>query len=133
MLKDTELREAGNNFDLYIASEEKKKESRGNIPKIQAKLPLHWQDKRLSLVVGSPSAKTEKQPIIQSKVIARQITLKSPLQKLKFAKFGVDKNSQELVQPILEAATNKNCTSLYQQLTEKTKSLAEDTIAIEFP
>lgn len=132
LLKDTQLREAGDNLNLYIASEEKRKETQGKIPKIQAKMPLHWQNKRLNLVVGLPPTKTEKQPLNQSKATARQVTLKSPLQELKFAKFGVDKN-QELVQPVLEAATDKTCTSLYQQLTEKTKSLAEDTITIKFP
>ncbi|WP_017317333.1 RAMP superfamily CRISPR-associated protein [Mastigocladopsis repens] len=146
LLQGSGIDEDGDALKLYIPTEDKKKEAQGKIPKIQAKLPNHWQKKRINLVVGEPPVEllqpSKKQPVSQSKpgsnsssVMGRHKVLQSPLQELNFAEFGVDKKLNELAQPVLEAAAaaDETCEILYKQLTEKTQKLADVTITVAFP
>ncbi|MHC5861740.1 hypothetical protein [Nostoc sp.] len=146
LLKDSGLDEDGDNLKLYIPNEDNKKLAQAKIPKIKVKLPSDWQNKRLNIVVGEPPVQTQKsstrksvnQPnvhSISSPAMGKPKSLQSPLQKLNsFVKFHLDRNGNELVQGVLEAAAtaDETCESLYQQLTEKTRKLADDTITIQF-
>ncbi|MBD2247399.1 RAMP superfamily CRISPR-associated protein [Nostoc sp. FACHB-888] len=147
LLKDSGIDEDGDYLKLYIPNEDNKKLAQGKIPKIQAKLPIGWQKKRLNIVVGEPPVQIQqsstKKSIIQPNsrstslpAMGKLKSLQSPLQQLNnFINFDFDKNGNELVQGALEAAViaDKTCESLYQQLTEKTRKLADDTITVQFP
>lgn len=147
LLKDSGIDEDGDNLKLYVPNEDNKKLAQGKIPKIQAKLPIHWQKKRLSIVVGelpvqiqqSSTRKSVNPPNVHSislPAMGKPKSLQSPLQKLNsFVNFDFDKNGNELVQGAMEAAAtaDKTCEILYQQLTEKTRRLADDTITVQFP
>lgn len=124
LLKDSRLDEDGDNLKLYIPNEHNKKLAQAEIPKIKAKLPTEWQKKRLNIVVGEPPVQ-----------IQPNVSLQSPLQKLNsFVNFDLDRNGSKLVQGALSAAAtaDQTCQSLYQQLTEKTRKLADDTITVQF-
>jgi CRISPR-associated protein Cmr6 len=146
-LKDSGLDKEGDNLKLYIPNEDKKKVAQGRISKIKAKLPVHWQNKKLNIVVGEPPEKIQQSSTKKSvnrtnplsislPVMGKPKSLQSPLQKLNnFVNFNFDNKGNELVQGALEAAAiaDQTCASLYEQLTEKTKKLADDTIRVQFP
>jgi CRISPR-associated protein Cmr6 len=147
LLKDSGLDEDGDNLKLYIPNEDNKKLAQGKIPKIQAQLPVHWKKRRLNIELGEPPGKGSQSSVNKSvnrpnsrsislPVMGKPKSLQSPLQKLNnFVNFNFDRNGKELVQGALEAAAiaDQTCASLYEQLTEKTKKLADDTITVEFP
>ncbi|MHC5771976.1 MAG: RAMP superfamily CRISPR-associated protein, partial [Nostoc sp.] len=130
LLKDSGLDEDGDNLKLYITNEDKKKLAQAKIPKIKAKLPSDWQNKRLNIVVGELPVPTQKSSTRMS--VNQPTSLQSPLQKLN--NFDFDKKGNELVQRALEdaATADETCESLYQQLTEKTIKLADHTITVQF-
>jgi CRISPR-associated protein Cmr6 len=146
LLQDSGIAEDGDNLKLYIPSEDNKKLAQGKIPKIQAKFPAHWPKKRLNIVVGEPpikmsqssTRKSVNQPKAQSislPAMGQPKSFQSPLQQLNhFVEFKFERGNEK-VEDALEAAVtaDRSCASLYQQLTEKTKKLAEDTITVQFP
>jgi CRISPR-associated protein Cmr6 len=131
LYKDSQLI-FGDELTLYFSTEEQKKKASEKRPKLQHKLPLHWQNKKLNLVVGTPPAQTA--TVSSSATITRPSNtsntspvqmLQSPLQALLF---------QKQPQTALEAAAkaDRTCARLYQQLTEKTKQIADDVVTAKF-
>ncbi|MGI2906701.1 RAMP superfamily CRISPR-associated protein [Tolypothrix sp. VBCCA 56010] len=149
LLKDSGLDEDSNNaLKLRLPTDEKKKEVKAKLPKIQAKMPLHWHKKRINVDVGEvPQEQTQTQTQQKRRVInltpqvnslssmSRQTNPQSPLQSLNFADFELDKKGNELAQPVLKAAelADKTCGTIYKYLTEKTQKLAgENAIRVKF-
>ena len=61
--------------------------------------------------------------------------IKNPLQSLNHKLFEKDEENQELVKPVIEASikAERDCLELYQYLTEKTKTIADETLEVSFP
>lgn len=134
LYKDSQLI-AGDKLTFYFSTEEQKQKAREKRPKLQQKLPLHWKNKRIDFVVRTPPARTG--AVSSPVAIARPSNasnakpkqqLKSPLQALNHELF------QKRSQPALDAAAKADlaCAQLYQQLTEKTKRIADDIVTAKF-
>lgn len=147
LLKDSGLDEDSNNsLKLYLPTDDIKNEVKAKLPKIQAKMPLYLQKKRINVDVGEV-AKEQTQIQQKRRVInltsqvnspssmSRKTNPQSPLQSLNFADFELDKKGNELAQPVLKAAesADKTCGTIYKYLTEKTQKLAgENAIRVKF-
>ncbi|MBV6628144.1 MAG: CRISPR-associated protein Cmr6 [Rivularia sp. (in: Bacteria)] len=61
--------------------------------------------------------------------------IKNPLQSLNHKLFEKDEKNQEFVKPVIEASieAERDCLELYQYLTQKTKSIADETLEVSFP
>ncbi|MEA5503679.1 RAMP superfamily CRISPR-associated protein [Halotia wernerae UHCC 0503] len=61
--------------------------------------------------------------------------MKNPLQALNHELFKKDSKNQELVKPVIEVAikADKTCASLYKFLNDRTKTLADKTLTVQFP
>ncbi|MFN7865048.1 MAG: RAMP superfamily CRISPR-associated protein [bacterium] len=131
LYKDSQL-EIGTEITIYFSDEEAKKKASAKWQKLQAKFPPHWKNQKINFKVGqlAPSSITAmtRSTARTNNPTSRKLT--SPLQALNHRLF----NNNDTAKPVLieAAAADKTCQSLYQQLTEKTKRLADETLTVEF-
>jgi len=114
---------------IYFEDEDIKKKANGQRQKLQKKLPELWKNKRIELKVGSPPVNSETANVATGQPEAshpRRLT--NPLQALNQVLCG------DRTQPALAAAASadRTCSPIYEQLTEKTKQLADETIQTDF-
>ena len=125
LLNQTEL-DIGENLIIYHPTEEGKIKLEKQRGKIQAKLVRmypHWQSKKLMVKAGERSLDLDNHKLTQ---------MKSPLQAL--AHINIPKTEKSL-QPVLKkevVPVDKTCSSIYAHLTERTKTLAEETLEAKF-
>ena len=121
LLMETEL-SIGENLIIYHPTEEGKAEVEKKQGKIKAKLVKmypHWQQKKLIVKAGERSLDLDNDKLTE---------MTSPLQALDHRLFG------DHAQPVLEeaSAADTTCASIYAHLTERTKTLAEETLEVKF-
>ncbi|MCC3406754.1 MAG: type III-B CRISPR module RAMP protein Cmr1 [Microcoleus sp. PH2017_10_PVI_O_A] len=149
LLQNSELT-AADNLIVYVPDGEVQKQAKSKLGRVTAKLfELYpqWNKKKLFFEVGNlpqtaaiPEQQNPprngaatpariQQAAAGNAAIARQQTLRSPLQALNLEKF------EKSYRPALEAAVaaETTCDRLYQQLTEKTKLIATEVLTVEFP
>ncbi len=149
LLENSLLNEA-ENLIVYVSDEEVQRQAKSKLGKVTAKLfefYPQWKNKRLLFEVGNlpqvasiPARQAILINVADAQIIARQApprngamarqeTLRSPLQSLNQTLFG------KLYQPALEVAVaaEKTCDYLYQQLTAKTKLIASEVLTVQFP
>jgi CRISPR-associated protein Cmr6 len=135
---------------IYFPSEELKNEANKLRPKIQSALPLELKRDKVFCQVGTAPQKTvvstsvnksfrpagQPTPNQPSRGVS-STAIKSPLQALNFASFGVDNKNNELAQPVLTSAVDADdtCKELYTKLAKRTRNLAQDGIVltVQFP
>ena len=121
LLKETDL-DAGKELRIYHPNEEGKAEIEKKRGKIQAKLVKmypHWQSLKLTVQSGEQVLDFDHEKITE---------MENPLQALNHQRFS------DHAQPVLEeaSAADATCSSIYAHLTERTKTLAEETLEVKF-
>jgi CRISPR-associated protein Cmr6 len=149
LLQNSQLT-AADNLIVYVPDGDVQKQAKSKLGKVTAKLfELYpqWNQKKLFFEVGNlpqaaaipdrqnpprngaaTPARIQQAPAGNA-AIARQQTLRSPLQALNQMLFG------ELYQPALDAAVaaEETCQQLYKQLTAKTNLIATEVLTVQFP
>lgn len=123
--------DVGDQITFYFPTEETQKPAQKKWPKLQKFLPSHWQKKRIKCVVGkAPSTTPTSPPTPSSKKGSprRSSGVSHPLQALNHTLF-TDRSDSALEAAI---AAERQCTSLYQTLTQRTELLATTTIDVDF-
>jgi CRISPR-associated protein Cmr6 len=126
LLKDTSAEIQEDAIIIYMKDEETQKKARGQHQKLIKKLPELWKNKNIQFTVGTPP--NDNEIINQATARPNTVRLTSPLQALNHTRIG------EHTQPALKAAADadQTCSSVYKQLTEKTKQLADETLEVNF-
>jgi CRISPR-associated protein Cmr6 len=115
---------------LYFPNEEAKQSANSKRDKLKNKLPPSWQNKKIECKVGQLAVSPPPVQSITKTTNSRIQRSTSPLQALNHQLF----DDNDTAKPALIAAVKaeENCSSLYQQLTEKTRQLAQETVTAEF-
>ena len=130
LLKDTEV-EVNQELIIYHPTEEGKVEVEQKRGKIQAKLAKinhPFQGKRVTTTAGEYSA-----PATSLNALSNASDMRIPLQVLNHSYINLA--NEESVQDFLQtiAANDTTCQVIYQQLTKRTKALAETVLEVSFP
>ncbi len=125
LLTASDLHVSDQELCLYFADEASQQAAQKKLPKIQAKLPVHWQEKRLTMRVGAPPIAT--QPSKKAVISSSQLP-QSPLQVLNHTLV------QDRTDPALEAAAaaDESCAAIYNYLAERVRSLGTQHIEASF-
>ena len=122
LYKDGQL-EISTELTFYFSEEETKNKAKAKWPKLQAKFPAHWKNKKINFEVGKLTISSSSQKF------------RLPLQALNHGLFPDtnDSNKLDLKQVLKQAADeDKNWESLYKQLNQNTQRLADDTLTVNF-
>ena len=132
LLGESQLEEKGNELILYLPTPEQQAEVQSKSGKIRAKLSKfssYLGNKRLSIEVGRIASSTsENSSLSRGRTRNRRNSrqMGNPLQVLNQI---LDKEAA-----LNEAVrADRTCTILYQQLTERTTSIADDVLSATFP
>ncbi len=103
---------------LIFSTQEEVDKSSIQWQKIQSELPFNLKRQQVFCKLDAP----------------KKAIIVSPLQTLKFEEFEI-RDGKEIVKPVLEAIKNAEatCAPIYKCLTERIKTLAHETLEVEFP
>lgn len=129
VFKDSVLEEQGNNLMIIVAKEveEAAKSKRGKLQSKLVKVSSQYKGKKLFIKVGNPVPKAV--PAAEKPASKRKKGIMNPLQALNHT-FYPDKQQVKALQAAAKAETT--CNSIYTELTQRTKLLADEHFQAEF-